>query len=113
MKLVTAIIKPFKFEAVRESLSSLGVDGMTLTQVRGRGAQKGFSEIYRGAEYVNFMPKLALEVAVNDHLLEKVVKAIAEAAKTGLIGDGKIFVAQLENVVRIRTGETGCDALQA
>jgi nitrogen regulatory protein P-II 2 len=113
MKLITAIIKPFKFDAVRESLSSLGVQGMTLTQVKGRGCQKGFSEIYRGAKYVNFLPKLALEVAVNDYMLERVLKAIAEAAKTGLVGDGKIFVAQLENVVRIRTGEAGCDVLQA
>jgi nitrogen regulatory protein P-II 2 len=114
MKLITAIIKPFKFDAVRESLSLLGVQGMTLTEVKGCGRQKGYSEIHRGAEYVRcFLSKFALEVAVNDEILEGVVKAIAGAAKTGQIGDGKIFVAPLEHVVRIRTGETGHDALQA
>jgi nitrogen regulatory protein P-II 2 len=114
MKLITAIIKPFKFDAVRESLSLLGVQGMTLTEVTGCGRQKGCSEIYRGAEYVRcFLPKFALEVAVNDEMLESVVNAIAGAAKTGQIGDGKIFVAPLEHVMRIRTGETDHDALQA
>jgi nitrogen regulatory protein P-II 2 len=114
MKLITAIIKPFKFDAVRESLSLLGVQGMTLTEVKGCGRQKGYSEIYRGADYVRFfLPKFSLEVAVNDEMLEGVVEAIAGAAKTGQVGDGKIFVAPLEHVVRIRTGETDHDALQA
>jgi nitrogen regulatory protein P-II 2 len=114
MKLVTAIIKPFKFDAVRESLSFLGVQGMTLTGVKECGHQKGDSEVYRGADYVRFfLPKFVLEVAVNDEILERVVKAIAESAKTAQIGDGRIFVASLEHVVRIRTGETGRDALQA
>jgi nitrogen regulatory protein P-II 2 len=113
MKLITALIKPFKFEAACESLSLLGVQGIILTGVKGCGRQKGYSEIYRGAEYVRFfMPKVALEVAVNDEILESVVRAIAGAAKTGQIGDGKIFVAPLEHVVRIRTGETDQDALQ-
>jgi nitrogen regulatory protein P-II 2 len=112
MKLVTAIIKPFRFDAVREALSLLGVQGMTLTGVKECSHQKGDSEIYRGAEYVRFfLPKFLLEVAVNDEMLKEVVQAIADAAKTGQIGDGNIFVAPLEHVVRIRTGETGHDAL--
>lgn len=108
MKLVTAIIKPFKLTEVRESLSSLGARGMTVTEVKGCGRQGGYVEIYRGAEYlVNFLPKLKLEVAVNDELLEAVTKTIADTARTGKVGDGKIFVTPLEQVVRIRTGETG------
>ena len=114
MKLITAIIKPFKFSAVRESLSLLGVQGMILTGVTGCGRQKGYSEIYHGADHVRCLfPKLALEVAVNDEILESVVNAIAGAAKMGPVGDGKIFVAPLEDVVRIRTGEMDHDALQA
>jgi len=114
MKLVTAIIKPFKFYAVREALSLLGVQGVALTGVKECGHQRGCSEIYRGAEYVRFfLPKFALEVAVNDEILERVVKAIAGAAMAGQIDGGNIFVAPLEHVVRIRTGETDHDALQA
>jgi nitrogen regulatory protein P-II 2 len=114
LKLITAIIKPFKFNAVRESLSLLGVQGMVLTGVTGCGRQKGYSEIYHDAEYIrSFSPKLALEVAVNDEILETVVNAILGAAKTGQIDDGEIFVAPLEDVVRIRTGELDHDVLQA
>jgi nitrogen regulatory protein P-II 2 len=112
MKLVTAIIKPFKIDAVREALSALGVQGMTVTEVRGYGRQKGHTEIYRGAEYaVSFLPKVKIEVAVKEEMTEAVIEAITAKAKTGQIGDGKIFVTPLEQVVRVRTGETGGDAL--
>jgi nitrogen regulatory protein P-II 2 len=112
MKLITAIIKPFKLDEVRESLSALGVQGMTVTEVKGYGRQKGHTEIYRGAEYaVSFLPKLKIEVAVKSEMLEAVIDAITSKAKTGQIGDGKIFVTPLEQVVRIRTGETDGDAL--
>jgi nitrogen regulatory protein PII len=112
MKLITAIIKPFKADDVREALSALGISGMTLTEVKGFGRQKGHTELYRGAEYViDFLPKAKLEIAVANDLVEQVVDAICKAAGTGKIGDGKIFVAGLEQVIRIRTGETGNDAL--
>ncbi len=112
MKLVSAIIKPFKLDDVREALSELGVQGITVTEVKGFGRQKGHTELYRGAEYVvDFLPKVKLEVAVNDDLTDQVIEAISKAANTGKIGDGKIFVYPLEQAVRIRTGETGPDAL--
>jgi len=112
MKLITAIIKPFKLDEVREGLSALGVQGMTVSEVKGYGRQKGHTEIYRGAEYaVNFLPKIKLEVAVRTELADAVIEAIASRAKTGQIGDGKIFVTSLERVMRIRTGETDGDAL--
>ncbi len=112
MKLVTAIIKPFKLDDVREALMDLGIAGMTVTEVKGYGRQKGHTELYRGAEYVvDFLPKVKLEVAVADDRTEEVVEAIAKAARTGKIGDGKVFVSALENVIRIRTGESGPDAL--
>jgi nitrogen regulatory protein P-II 2 len=112
MKLVTAIIKPFKLEEVRDALLSIGVHGMTITEVRGYGRQKGHTEIYRGAEYaVNFLPKIRIEVAVSSEEAERVVEAISTAAKTGEIGDGKIFVAPIDQALRIRTGETDADAL--
>ena len=112
MKLVTAVIKPFKLDEVREALSALGVQGITVTEVKGFGRQKGHTELYRGAEYVvDFLPKVKLETAVPDELVERAVEAIEAAARTGKIGDGKIFVTQLEQVVRIRTGETGPVAL--
>ncbi len=112
MKLITAIIKPFKADDVREALSDLGVSGMTLTEVKGFGRQKGHTELYRGAEYViDFLPKVKLEVAVSDELSEQVVEAICKAANSGQIGDGKIFVSDLQQTIRIRTGETGNDAL--
>jgi nitrogen regulatory protein P-II 2 len=112
MKLIMAIIKPFKLDEVREALSSLGVQGMTVTEVKGYGRQKGHTEIYRGAEYaVSFLPKLKIEVAVKAEMAEAVIEAISSKAKTGQIGDGKIFVTQLAQVVRIRTGETDGDAL--
>ncbi|XSG86258.1 MAG: P-II family nitrogen regulator [Methylohalobius sp. ZOD2] len=112
MKLITAIIKPFKLDDVRESFSELGIAGMTVTEVKGYGRQKGHTELYRGAEYVvDFLPKVRIEVAVTDDLLERTVEAIASAARTGKIGDGKIFVSPLEEVIRIRTGETGTEAL--
>ena len=112
MKLITAIIKPFKLEAVKEALTAVGVEGMTVTEVKGFGRQKGHTEIYRGAEYaVNFLPKLKIEVGVEDGIEDKVVTAIGNAAKTGQIGDGKIFVYDLDRAVRIRTGETDNDAL--
>ncbi|HMK70488.1 MAG TPA: P-II family nitrogen regulator [Xanthobacteraceae bacterium] len=112
MKLVTAIIKPFKLEDVRDALTAIGVRGMTVTEVKGYGRQRGHTEIYRGAEYaVNFLPKIRLEVAVSADEVDKVVEAIGTAAKTGQIGDGKIFVAPIEHVVRIRTGETDAGAL--
>jgi len=112
MKLVSAIIKPFKLDDVREALSEIGVQGVTVTEVKGFGRQKGHTELYRGAEYVvDFLPKVKLEVAINDDLTEQVIEAISKAANTGKIGDGKIFVYPLEQAVRIRTGETGPDAL--
>jgi nitrogen regulatory protein P-II 2 len=112
MKLVTAIIKPFKLDNVREALHEVGIAGMTVTEVRGFGRQKGHTELYRGAEYnVDFLPKLKLEIAVTDELAEQVVETIARAAATGKMGDGKIFVSTLEEVIRIRTGETGAQAI--
>jgi len=112
MKLITAIIKPFKLDEVREALSTLGVQGMTVTEVKGYGRQKGHTEIYRGAEYaVSFLPKLKIEIAVRAELVEAAIEAITTSAKTGQIGDGKIFVTGLDQVVRIRTGETDADAL--
>lgn len=112
MKLVTAIVKPFKLDYVREALSEIGVTGVTVVEVKGFGRQKGHTELYRGAEYVvDFLPKVMLEIAVDSNLLDSVVEAISKAASTGKIGDGKIFVTPLEQVVRIRTGETGTDAL--
>ncbi|OQS38619.1 P-II family nitrogen regulator [Chromobacterium haemolyticum] len=112
MKLVSAIIKPFKLDEVREALSDIGVQGVTVTEVKGFGRQKGHTELYRGAEYVvDFLPKVKLEIAIDDALLDQVVEAIEKSARTGKIGDGKIFVYDLEQVVRIRTGETGADAV--
>ena len=112
MKMVTAIVKPFKLDEVREALSALGVQGITVTEVKGFGRQKGHTELYRGAEYVvDFLPKVKLETAVEDSIVDRVIEAIESAARTGKIGDGKIFVSSLEQVVRIRTGETGKDAL--
>ncbi|MDE1941905.1 MAG: P-II family nitrogen regulator [Betaproteobacteria bacterium] len=112
MKLVTAIIKPFKLDEVREALSAIGVQGITVTEVKGFGRQKGHTELYRGAEYVvDFLPKVKLEAAVKTEMLDRVIEAIEKSANTGKIGDGKIFVFELEQVVRIRTGETGPDAL--
>src|SRR5262249_22777812 len=112
MKLVTAIIKPFKLDEVREALSAIGVQGITVTEVKGFGRQKGHTELYRGAEYVvDFLPKVKIEAAVKDDMLDRVIEAIEKAANTGKIGDGKIFVFDLLQVVRIRTGETGADAL--
>ena len=112
MKIVMAIIKPFKLDEVRDALTSLGVQGLTVTEVKGYGRQKGHTEIYRGAEYaVSFLPKIKVEVAVATDQVDKVVAAISSAAKTGQIGDGKIFVTSLEKAVRIRTGETDADAL--
>jgi nitrogen regulatory protein P-II 2 len=112
MKLVVAIIKPFKLDDVREALAEAGVQGVTVTEVKGFGRQKGHTELYRGAEYVvDFLPKIKLEVAVTEEMVERVVEAIANAARTGKIGDGKIFVTSLDQVVRIRTGELDGDAL--
>jgi nitrogen regulatory protein P-II 2 len=112
MKLVTAIIKPFKLDDVRAALSDIGVQGVTVTEVKGFGRQKGHTELYRGAEYVvDFLPKVKLEIAVADGVVETVIEAITKAANTGKIGDGKIFVSPLEQVIRIRTGETGEDAI--
>ena len=112
MKLIMAVIKPFKLDDVREALTTLGVEGMTVSEVKGFGRQKGQAEIYRGAEYaVNFLPKVKIEVAVAERDVEPVVEAIAESAQTGKIGDGKIFVYSVEKIVRIRTGETGNDAI--
>jgi nitrogen regulatory protein P-II 2 len=112
MKLVTAIIKPFKLDEVREALSAIGVQGITVTEVKGFGRQKGHTELYRGAEYVvDFLPKVKVEAAVDDALVEQVIDAIEGAARTGKIGDGKVFVYDLEQVIRIRTGETGKEAL--
>ncbi|MGS0742427.1 P-II family nitrogen regulator [Glaciimonas sp. GG7] len=112
MKLITAIIKPFKLDEVREALSAIGVQGITVTEVKGFGRQKGHTELYRGAEYVvDFLPKTKIEAAVDDSILERAVEAIETAARTGKIGDGKIFVLDLLEVIRIRTGETGKDAI--
>ncbi len=112
MKMVTAIIKPFKLDDVREALADIGVQGITVTEVKGFGRQKGHTELYRGAEYVvDFLPKLKLELAIEDSLVERAIEAIINEARTGKIGDGKIFVSELEQVVRIRTGETNADAL--
>ena len=112
MKLITAIIKPFKLDDVREGLSDIGVAGVTVTEVKGFGRQRGHTELYRGAEYVvDFLPKVKLEIAVSEEQLDQAIDAIIEAANTGKIGDGKIFVTNLEKVVRIRTGETGNEAL--
>jgi len=112
MKLVTAIIKPFKLDDVREALSEIGVQGITVTEVKGFGRQKGHTELYRGAEYVvDFLPKVKVEVAVSETLTEQVIEAISKAANTGKIGDGKIFVFPVEQTIRIRTGESGPDAL--
>ena len=112
MKMVTAIIKPFKLDEVREALSDIGVQGITVTEVKGFGRQKGHTELYRGAEYVvDFLPKLKIEAAIGDDMVDRALEAIEAAARTGKIGDGKIFVSHLEQVVRIRTGETGQEAL--
>ena len=112
MKLITAVVKPFKLDDVREALSEIGVQGITVTEVKGFGRQKGHTELYRGAEYVvDFLPKVKIDVAVSDDLTDKVIEAITKAAQTGKIGDGKIFVTNLEQIIRIRTGETGADAI--
>lgn len=112
MKMVMAIIKPFKLDDVRESLSEIGVQGITVTEVKGFGRQKGHTELYRGAEYVvDFLPKVKIDVAIADDQLDRVIEAITKAANTGKIGDGKIFVVNLEQAIRIRTGETGTDAV--
>ncbi len=112
MKMITAIIKPFKLDEVREALSAVGVTGITVTDVKGFGRQKGHTELYRGAEYVvDFLPKTKVEAAVDDAIVEQVIEAMIAAARTGKIGDGKIFVSNLEEVIRIRTGETGVEAI--
>ncbi|MCX4027388.1 P-II family nitrogen regulator [Endozoicomonas sp. SM1973] len=112
MKLVSAIIKPFKLDDVRESLSEIGVQGITVTEVKGFGRQKGHTELYRGAEYVvDFLPKVKIEIAISDELVDPVIEAITKAANTGKIGDGKIFITPLEQAIRIRTGETGTEAI--
>ena len=112
MKFVTAIIKPFKLDEVREALSEVGVSGITVSEVKGFGRQKGHTELYRGAEYVvDFLPKVRIEAAVEDGILDRAIEAIEKSARTGKIGDGKIFVSSIEHVVRIRTGETGTSAL--
>jgi len=112
MKLITAVIKPFKLDDVRNALSEVGVQGMTVTEVKGFGRQKGHTELYRGAEYVvDFLPKVKLELALDDGMVESAVEAISRAAQTGKIGDGKIFIQSVEEVIRIRTGETGPDAV--
>lgn len=112
MKMVTAIIKPFKLDDVREALSDIGVQGITVSEVKGFGRQKGHTELYRGAEYVvDFLPKVKIEAAIPDALLDQVIEAISKSANTGKIGDGKIFIFDIEQVIRIRTGETGEDAL--
>ena len=112
MKMVTAIVKPFKLDEVREALSAIGVQGVTVTEVKGFGRQKGHTERYRGAEYVvDFLPKVKIEAAVDDAIVDRVIEAIEAAARTGKIGDGKVFISNLDQVVRIRTGETGKDAL--
>ena len=110
--MITAVIKPFKLDDVRESLADIGVQGITVTEVKGFGRQKGHTELYRGAEYVvDFLPKVKLEVAISDDLVDTTVEAITKSAATGKIGDGKIFIASLDEVIRIRTGETGSDAI--
>ena len=112
MKKIEAIIKPFKLDDVKEALGAIGVEGLTVSEVKGFGRQKGHTELYRGAEYVvDFLPKVKIEAAVSDDLVERVIEAVESAARTGKIGDGKIFVTSLEQVIRIRTGETGQDAL--
>jgi nitrogen regulatory protein P-II 2 len=112
MKLITAIIKPFKLDDVREALNDIGVQGITVTEVKGFGRQKGHTELYRGAEYVvDFLPKVKLEIAISDDLVDNTIEAISKSAATGKIGDGKIFVSPLDEVIRIRTGETGSEAL--
>ena len=112
MKLITAIIKPFKLDDVREALGNIGVQGMTVTEVKGYGRQKGHTELYRGAEYVvDFIPKVKIELAVDEGAADKVIETITQSAGTGQIGDGKIFVSSIEQVIRIRTGESGADAL--
>ena len=112
MKLISAVIKPFKLDEVREALSAIGVQGITVTEVKGFGRQKGHTELYRGAEYVvDFVPKVKIEAAITDEILDQAVEAIEKSASTGKIGDGKIFVLDLEQAIRIRTGETGADAL--
>tara|TARA_B100000809_G_scaffold171800_1_gene169101 strand:+ start:836 stop:1174 length:339 start_codon:yes stop_codon:yes gene_type:complete len=112
MKLITAVIKPFKLDDVRTALSEVGVQGMTVTEVKGFGRQKGHTELYRGAEYVvDFLPKVKLELALDDAMVEQAVEAITKAAQTGKIGDGKIFITPLEEIIRIRTGETGVEAV--
>tara|TARA_R110000782_G_scaffold124850_22_gene216400 strand:- start:3249 stop:3587 length:339 start_codon:yes stop_codon:yes gene_type:complete len=112
MKMIAAVIKPFKLDDVREALSEIGVQGMTVTETKGFGRQKGHTELYRGAEYVvDFLPKIKIEVAVSDDKVDDVIEAITKSANTGKIGDGKIFISSLEQVVRIRTGETGSEAL--
>ncbi|NBT28295.1 MAG: P-II family nitrogen regulator [Gammaproteobacteria bacterium] len=112
MKLVTAVIKPFRLDDVRDSLAQIGIKGMTVTEVKGFGRQKGHTELYRGAEYaVDFLPKIKLEIAVTADLVDQAIEAISDSAKTGKIGDGKIFVYDIDQVMRIRTGETGTDAL--
>ena len=112
MKLITAIVKPFKLDDVREALSEIGVQGITVTEVKGFGRQKGHTELYRGAEYVvDFLPKVKIEVAVADGVVDQTIEAITKAANTGKIGDGKVFVSPLEQIIRIRTGETGEDAI--
>ena len=112
MKLITAIIRPFKLDEVREALAQAGVSGITVTEVKGFGRQKGHTELYRGAEYVvDFLPKIKIEIACSDDLVDKIVQAIVQAANTGRIGDGKIFVYPLQDVIRIRTGESGPDAV--
>ena len=112
MKLITAIIKPFKLDDVREALSEIGVQGITVSEVKGFGRQKGHTELYRGAEYVvDFLPKVKMEVAIGEDLVDQTIEAITKAANTGKIGDGKIFVSPIEQIIRIRTGETGQDAV--
>ena len=112
MKLITAIIKPFRLEDVREALSDIGVQGLTVSEVKGFGRQRGHTELYRGAEYVvDFLPKVKIDIAINDDLLDQTIEAVTKAGQTGKIGDGKIFVSSLEHVTRIRTGETGEEAL--
>ena len=112
MKRITAVVKPFKLDDVRTALSDVGVQGMTVTEVKGFGRQKGHTELYRGAEYVvDFLPKVKIELAVDDSMVEQAVEAITKAAQTGKIGDGKIFISPLDEIIRIRTGETGSDAV--
>ena len=112
MKKITAMIKPFKLDDVREALSNIGIQGMTITEVKGFGRQKGHTEVYRGAEYsVDFLPKIQIDIVVGEHLIEQVIESIIEAARTGKVGDGKIFITPVEEVIRIRTGETGDTAV--